>query len=100
MEVKIDNDNLELIVLENLVASNLDKQIKLAKDFLTEHKNLPNVVLNLESVSEIDSLGINLIVGLYKQVHAEGRNFSVTNTSRPIKNLFNLFKLSSYFEVS
>ncbi|PID28914.1 MAG: hypothetical protein CSB55_02280 [Candidatus Cloacimonadota bacterium] len=100
MEIKIYEGNLELIVIKNLIAANLDEQIKKAKAGLNENKEIENVLLNLESVSEIDSLGINLIVGLYKQVSGEGKTFSVINASKPIKNLFNLFKLSSYFEVS
>ncbi|MDD3049699.1 MAG: STAS domain-containing protein [Candidatus Cloacimonetes bacterium] len=100
MEAKIDNNTLELIFSNNLIASNLDHQLKTSKSFLSEHSDLKNIVLNLENVVEIDSLGINLVVGLYKQVTAEKRQFSVINTSKPIKNLFNLFKLSSYFDVS
>jgi len=100
MEAKVNGDTLELIIQTNLVASNLDTQVKAAKNFLAEYSSLNKIILNMEGVNEIDSLGINLVVGLYKQVSADNKVFSVINTSKPIKHLFNLFKLSSYFDVS
>ena len=101
MEAKLNGDTLEISFSEDLVASNLDKQVKTAKDFLSKHKKeIGKVVINMENVNEIDSLGINLIVGLYKQSSKSNKEFSVINTSKPIVNLFKLFKLSSYFDVS
>ncbi|MCB5251248.1 MAG: STAS domain-containing protein [Candidatus Cloacimonadales bacterium] len=100
MEAVINENNIELVVKLNLVASNIDAQLNTAKDALSKNPDINSIVLNLENVTEIDSMGINLVVGLYKQVHSENRKFSVINTSRAILNLFNLFKLTSYFEVS
>lgn len=100
MEAIVKENTIEFVAKSNLVASNLDNQLSLIKDTLSKNPNVETIVLNLGNVTEIDSMGINLVVGLYKQVHAENRSFSVTNTSRAILNLFNLFKLTSYFEVS
>ncbi|HOD53157.1 MAG TPA: STAS domain-containing protein [Candidatus Cloacimonadota bacterium] len=100
MEAIVKENTIEFVAKTNLVASNLDNQLSLIKDTLSKNPSVETIVLNLGNVTEIDSMGINLVVGLYKQVHAENRKFTVTNTSRAILNLFNLFKLTSYFEVS
>ncbi|HPY96935.1 MAG TPA: STAS domain-containing protein [Candidatus Cloacimonadota bacterium] len=100
MEAVIKENVMELVAKSNLVASTIDSQTSLAKDALAQNPNIENIVLNLGNVAEIDSMGINFVVGLYKEIHAENRIFSVINTSRAILNLFNLFKLTSYFEVS
>lgn len=99
MDVKVNENILELIANQNLVASNLEEQMNVTKTAIAENPNIEVVELNLEGVEEIDSLGINLVVGLYKQISSSNKKFLVTNTSRSIKNLFNLFKLNAYFEV-
>lgn len=100
MQANINNNVLEFTALHNLVASNLEAQTEVIKEFLSKSQNIDTVNLNLTNVTEIDSMGINLVVGLFKQVQAKKLKFIVTNASRPIVNLFNLFKLTSYFEVS
>lgn len=99
MEAKITDNKLTLHVMGNLVASNLDQQMIAAKEALQSNSSVEAVILDLMNVSEIDSMGINLVVGLYKQSISMQKKFFVTNVSRPILNLFNLFKLTSYFEV-
>ncbi len=100
MEAIVNGNTIEFVAKNNLVASNLDSQMSVIKETLAKNAEVANVTLNLINVTEIDSMGINLVVGLYKQTHAENRKFNVTNTTRAILNLFNLFKLTSYFEVS
>lgn len=100
MEVNLMENRLEFIAKDNLVAANLEAQMSVIKDAMSKYSDITEVTLNLKNVTEIDSMGINLVVGLYKQVNAASKKFSVNNVSRPILNLFNLFKLTSYFDVS
>lgn len=100
MQATVENNSLELLALSNLVASNLEKQTQVIKDNLEKNQDIELVILNLENVTEIDSMGINLVVGLFKQTQNKKIKFKVINASRPIINLFNLFKLTSYFEVT
>ncbi len=100
MEVNQTGNGLEFIAKDNLVAANLENQLSMIKDAMNKNTEANEIILNLKNVTEIDSMGINLVVGLYKQVNAAGKKFSVSNVSRPILNLFNLFKLTSYFDVS
>ncbi|MCK9329151.1 MAG: STAS domain-containing protein [Candidatus Cloacimonetes bacterium] len=100
MKTVVDGKILEFQALDNLVASNLEVQTQAIKESFDKYTDLDTVILNLSNVNEIDSMGVNLVVGLYKQTQAKKMTFKVSNASRSIINLFNLFKLTSYFEVT
>jgi anti-anti-sigma factor len=99
METKLNGTELEIILVDNLVASNLENQEAAIREFINTD-NIEHVKLNMENVTEIDSLGINLIVGVYKELTKKEIKFSTINTNSQIKNLFSMFKLSSYFDVA
>ncbi len=100
METKIIEETLEMVISKNLVALNLDEIQQEMKKSIEENDGIKKVELSLQNVAEIDSLGINLIVGLYKTLSSKDIDFAVINTNRSIKTLFSLFKLSSYFNIS
>jgi len=93
------NDQLEIVLEHNLIASHLDIHEKNIREAILRNTGVKMVVMNLEQVDDIDSLGINFVVGIYKDLKEQGCGFAVTHTSGRIRNLFNLFKLSEYFEV-
>jgi anti-anti-sigma factor len=99
VEITINGSILTFKLADDLIASHVDKLVSQINTACKENENYDSVEMDLTNVKEIDSLGINFIVGLYKQLTEEEIKFFVSNTSRQIKNLFNLFKLSSYFEV-
>jgi anti-anti-sigma factor len=100
MESTVRDDTLVITFNDNLVASNLDDQLKFIKKAVELYPQPTLLELNFENVQEIDSLGINLVVGLYKQMENDSKKICVVNAIRPIKNLFNLFKLDTYFPIS
>lgn len=100
MRMEVDGKDLVLQPEQNLIAVNLEDQEKRIRKGLEDHGDVSGIVLDLSLVDEIDSLGINLVVGLFKELEKRGLKFRVTGCIQPIKNLFNLFKLSSYFEVT
>ena len=100
MKVIVNEQTLELVFEKDLVASNLDEQTKTIKDSLKENPDVKKVSLNFENVKELDSLGINLIIATYKEADQKKKDFYIFNTSTSIKNLFHLFKLHTYFEIS
>jgi anti-anti-sigma factor len=100
MESTLQGDVLTLTLDANLVAANLDRYQAETKQVFADNPDAKIIEFDLSNVTEIDSLGINLIVAVYKELSGRSLTFRVTNTSRQIKNLFKLFKLSSYFEVA
>lgn len=58
------------------------------------------VSLDLSGVREIDSLGITLILGLFKSCQKKGLAFSVEGVSPDILRVFKLFSLPKLFPIS
>ncbi len=100
MKVIVNEQTLELVFEKDLVASNLDEQTKTIKNSLKENTDVKKVSLNFENVKELDSLGINLVIATFKEADEKKKEFSIFNTSTSIKNLFHLFKLHTYFDIS
>ncbi len=57
------------------------------------------VVFDLSAVKEIDSLGITLVLGLFKSCQKLGLPFSVEGVSPDILRVFRLFSLPKVFPV-
>jgi len=61
---------------------------------LAEHENI-NV--NLSSVSEIDSSGLQLMVSLKCDAEQQEKNISFSSHSQAVIDLLDLFDMTSYF---
>lgn len=57
------------------------------------------VIFDLSNVKEIDSLGITLVLGLFKSCQKKGLPFSVEGVSPDIMRVFRLFSLPKVFPV-
>jgi len=92
-----NNDVLTLAPEGDLVASTVDRQREAMIGVLESAGG--NVVLDLSSVEVIDSLGITLILGLFKSCQKRGVAFSIVGISADIMRVFNLFKLARFFPI-
>jgi len=82
----------------NLVASTVDGQrASMMKALESPGKQ---VVLNLEAVDQIDSLGITLVLGLFKSSQKAGAVFSIEGVNPDIFRVFRLFNLPKFFSVT
>lgn len=57
------------------------------------------VVLDLTGVNQIDSLGITLILGIYKSCQKQGIPFSVEEAVPDLVRVFKLFSIPKLFPV-
>jgi anti-anti-sigma factor len=57
------------------------------------------VILDLSYTKQIDSLGITLVLGLFKTCQQKGLGFSVEGVSADILRVFRLFNLTKFFLV-
>ena len=58
------------------------------------------VVLDLAAVEQLDSLGITLVLGLFKSCQKAGRAFSVEGVKPDIMRVFKLFNLPRFFPIA
>lgn len=57
------------------------------------------VVLDLSSTKQIDSLGITLVLGLFKSCQKQNLPFSIEGVSSDLLRVFRLFNLTKFFPV-
>ena len=81
----------------NLVASTVDALRKVSLEHL-EHP-CSEVVLDLASAEVVDSLGITLMLGLFKTCQQKQLAFKVEGASPDLMRVFKLFSLPRLFTV-
>lgn len=58
------------------------------------------VILDMALVKVVDSMGITLVLGLFKTCLGKGLDFEVVNLSPDIHRVFKLFNLTKFFQVT
>ncbi len=92
-----DGKVLRLAALGDLVASNVTAQRAFLKEHLGQAKK--SVVLDLTASGMVDSLGITLIVGLFKSCQEHKLAFAVEGANTEVLRLFKFFSLNEVFEI-
>lgn len=99
MKHDVENGVLTITIEEDLVAANIKRQLTEAHEALADNPSIEQIIINIEKVDTIDSLGINLLVGVYKEARKGDTPFKVTGSSPGIKRLFMLYSLSAHFGI-
>ena len=58
-----------------------------------------SVILDLSTVELVDSIGISLVVGLFKSCQSKNMEFSVEGANENLLRVFALFKLPQFFPI-
>ena len=82
----------------NLVASTVDGLRRTALEAL--ETSCSEVVLDLESADVVDSLGITLMLGLFKTCQQKNLPFRVEGASSDLMRVFRLFSLPRLFTIT
>jgi serine/threonine-protein kinase RsbW len=94
---KKKGDVLRLIPKGDLVASTVEQHRTSMMKALEAAGGM--VVLDLSSVELLDSLGITLVLGLFKSCQKSGAAFSIEGVKPDILRVFKLFNLTKFFPV-
>lgn len=100
MEIRKQDDTLYFIPKTNLTADRIEKLRKEFLDGLNKHPDAATVVLQAAHIETVDSLGVNLIIGLYRQVSSESRTFKITGAGKTFLKLAGFFQLTKIFTIS
>lgn len=85
-----------LIRLKGELDHHSAKKLREGTERFLHEKNVKHIVLNLEELTFMDSSGIGVILGRYKEVKSMGGEMVVCSISTPVKRLFEmagLFKI-------
>lgn len=101
MKSEIKEKTLYLTPETDLVASRIEALRDYFSRQIEEHgENTDGVILDVKGVDMVDSLGINLIVGLYRQVTGESRQIGIIGAGKNFMKVANFFRLPSIFSIT
>ena len=84
---------------EEIIATNVPAM----RDILIVHLDSENfwqeLVLDCSGIETLDSIGVNLIVGLFKKAKTANKEFKVIGCNPPIQKVLKLFRLDEQFKV-
>jgi len=93
----VKGEALRLKPKVDLVASTVEVQRAAMMKALDSRQS--EVVLELTAVEQIDSLGITLVLGLFKTCQKAGTPFSIEGVRPDIMRVFRLFNLPKFFTI-
>ncbi|SLM30076.1 hypothetical protein MTBBW1_2100015 [Desulfamplus magnetovallimortis] len=100
MRINRDNNTLFLIPDTNLVASQIEQLRDFFLEALTGHPDVSTVILQVDGIDTVDSLGVNLIIGIYRQVTSESKLFKITGAGNKFLKVAAFFHFSALFSIS
>ena len=97
MKHKLDGSHLVLVCEEDLLSTNVEDCVKLAKKAFEGAGSADALVVDMAGVNTVDSQGLNFLVALYQESRSLDWAFSVKGVSSGLKQLFKFVKLSERF---
>lgn len=95
----VEDDTMNLVMENDLIASNVKVLNMKLMEYIDEFEEVAEIILDMGTVSNIDSVGVTFVINLYKSVTREGKSFRVKHCSDDIKQLFKLMKLEDFFDL-
>jgi anti-anti-sigma factor len=93
-----EGEILRIAASGNLVASTVETQRRAAMEALAGPCS--GVVLDLSAAAVVDSLGITLILGLFKTCQQRKLGFQVEGANPDLMRVFKLFSLPKLFPIA
>jgi anti-anti-sigma factor len=98
LSTELNAENLVLRPQVDLVASTVEAQ---RSGMMAALEGKPGrVVLDLAQVEQLDSLGITLVLGLFKSCRQGGVAFSIQGVKPDLMRVFRLFNLPKLFPIA
>lgn len=99
MNISKENDTLFLIPETDLIANRIEELRDYFAEQLKTHSEVFHVLLDVSGVEVVDSLGVNLIVGLYRQATSESKTIEIVGAGKNFMKVADFFRLTSLFSV-
>mgnify|MGYP006277608363 CR=1 FL=1 len=100
MDIRKQDDTLYLIPETNLTADRIENLRNEFMDGLNSNPDASTVIMQADYIDKVDSLGINLIIGVYRQVSSESKTFKITGAGETFLKLAGFFQLTKIFTIS
>lgn len=97
MKTIIEGNLMKFVIENDLIAPNVKKMNIILMEALDDIGEIDEVIIDLDSIENIDSVGVSFVVSLYKNISNEGLEFRIVNASNDIVQLFKLMRLDEFF---
>ena len=97
--ITLKDDILICKASQSLTSANTKNLMLTMKTEIETFKDYKELIIDLEQSKNIDSIGITLIVGIYKSVKAEGKLFKLIGVSDPMFHLFESLRFNEIFPI-
>ena len=95
----LDNKNLMVELLATELDHHIANEVREEIDYVLKEKQVKNVVFNFKNIRFMDSSGIGVVIGRYKQVSSEGGKVGEININDIVKKIFDLSGMNKIIEV-
>jgi len=100
MKIRTNKNTLFLIPETDLVASQIETLRDCFLEALTHHPDVSTVILQADHIETVDSLGVNLIIGIYRQVSFKSQTFVITGAGERFLKVAAFFQLPALFTIT
>jgi len=97
--LKVETRNLGNVAVVCLQGRIVNGETASLREVVDSQMNAGAVVLDLARVSTIDASGLGLMLALRKQAEANGVGLKLMNVSKFVKQVFEITRLDTVFEV-
>ena len=97
--LKVHTRNLGNVAVVCLQGRNVNGETSSLREAVDAQLNGSAVVLDLARVSTIDASGLGLMLALRRQAEAKGVGLKLMNVSKFVKQVFEITRLDTVFEV-
>ena len=97
--LKVHTRNLGNVAVVCLQGRIVNGETSSLREVVDSQLNASSVVLDLARVSTIDASGLGLMLALRKQAEAKGVGIKLMNVSKFVKQVFEITRLDTVFEV-
>jgi anti-anti-sigma factor len=99
ISVKKKRDYVFTVDLEGSIDANTHDQLEKELKELVEDECTKAVILNMNGVTYVSSIGIRVIITAKRDLKAVGANFSMVNLQPQIKKVFDMMKILPMFDI-
>ena len=92
--------NLGRITILNLAGQIVIGTTETLSDAVQSLPRTNSVVLDMSRVTHIDAHGLGVMLQLREQSHAKGVSFQVINVSRPLRQVLQITRLDTVFQIN
>jgi anti-anti-sigma factor len=100
MNAIIQGNRLVLQPQTDLIASHIEVHREAVLAEMKKYPGVTGIVVDAAGIEIVDSLGVNLIIGMYRQSAAESKTFEIINAGEKFVKVARFFRFYSLFSIN